>query len=287
MNLPRPVVLCADDVGMTDGISRGIAELAGLGRLSATSVMSNMPAWGRNAGFLEVLKGRIGIGLHLNLTVGQPLAPMPCLAPHGTFPPLGRLLRGTALRAYPPAELGGEIERQLDAFEERHGAAPDFVDGHQHVHVLPGIRAALLRVLAGRGQAGRLWLRDPSDGVRAILKRGIGAGKALTVRTLATSFRRDAAAAGFETNVGFSGFSPLEDETDAGLVLRAAFETLGSKPVVMCHPGYRDDELRSLDPAVESRPAELTFLASFGFEKFLKASGICLAARPGGPALAP
>jgi predicted glycoside hydrolase/deacetylase ChbG (UPF0249 family) len=158
------------------------------------------------------------------------------------------------------------------------------------VHVFPGIRAALFKVLAerglaGRGHAGRLWLRDPADGVRAILKRGICAGKALTVRTLATGFRKDAAAAGFETNHGFSGFSPLEDETDAGLVLRAAFEVLGPKPMVMCHPGYRDDELRSLDPAVGSRSAELAFLASYGFEKFLKVSGICLAARPGGTAL--
>jgi hypothetical protein len=54
----------------------------------------------------------------------------------------------------------------------------------------------------------------------------------------------------------------------------------------MCHPGYPDDELQDLDPAVGSRPAELTFLASFGFEKFLRASEIGLAIRPGGPALA-
>jgi chitin disaccharide deacetylase len=29
---------------------------------------------------------------------------------------------------------------------------------------------------------------------------------------------------------------------------------------VMCHPGEIDDEIRSLDPVVETRPQELAFL---------------------------
>ena len=49
------------------------------------------------------------------------------------------------------------------AFEIVHGEIPDFIDGHQHVHVLPVIRLALLAVLTERGYQGRLWLRDPSE----------------------------------------------------------------------------------------------------------------------------
>ncbi|MBM6592420.1 ChbG/HpnK family deacetylase [Microvirga pudoricolor] len=280
MNLPRPVVLCADDFGLTDGISRAIVELAEGGRVSATGAMTNMPGWRRNAASLQGLKGRIGIGLHLNLTVGEPLAPMPGVAPGGALLPLGRLLRGTFLRSLPVSELKEEIGRQVDAFEQVHGAAPDFVDGHQHVHVLPGIRQALLEVLVSRGYPGRVWLRDPTDAVTSILKRAVSAGKALTVQALASGFRREAEVAGFETNRGFSGFSPLEDETDAGLVIRAAFERVGPKPLIMCHPGYVDDELRALDPVVESRAAERAFLASFGFEKFLSGKGFALVPRP-------
>ena len=39
----RNVILCADDFGLADGVSRGIVELAEMGRLSATGAMTNMP----------------------------------------------------------------------------------------------------------------------------------------------------------------------------------------------------------------------------------------------------
>jgi predicted glycoside hydrolase/deacetylase ChbG (UPF0249 family) len=44
----------------------------------------------------------------------------------------------------------------------------------------------------------------------------------------------------------------------------------------MCHPGYVDDELRALDPAVESRVAELEYLKSDAFEAMLEGRGIRL-----------
>lgn len=280
MNLPRPVVLCADDFGLTDGVSRGIVELVGQGRLSATGAMTNMPAWRRNAPALAPFRDRIGVGLHLNLTTGGPLGPMPILAPGGDFPPLSDLLRLTLLRQAPAAEIRDEIARQLDAFEQAHGAPPAFVDGHQHVHVLPGIRQALFEALAARSYGG-LWLRDPSDALASVLRRRISHRKALVVRVLASGFRREARAAGFETNEGFSGFSPLSDTTDAAPVLGAALAHLGPKPVVMCHPGHVDHTLRGLDRAVESRVAELRYLASDDFSRLLEDRNIVLVARPG------
>jgi predicted glycoside hydrolase/deacetylase ChbG (UPF0249 family) len=45
----------------------------------------------------------------------------------------------------------------------------------------------------------------------------------------------------------------------------------------MCHPGYVDDELRALDPALESREAELAYLASDAFRDLLDAKGLRLA----------
>ncbi len=62
---------------------------------------------------------------------------------------------------FPSAELRAEIARQFVAFEIVHGEIPSFVDGHQHVHVLPVVRLALLAVLTERGYQGRLWVRDP------------------------------------------------------------------------------------------------------------------------------
>ncbi|MBD2748093.1 ChbG/HpnK family deacetylase [Microvirga sp. BT688] len=277
MSLSHNVILCADDFGLADGVSRGIVELAEMGRLSATGAMTNMPGWRRAAGDLKSLQGRLAVGLHLNLTAGSPLGSMPQLAPSGVLPALKDLLPKALKRQLPADEVTQEIERQLDAFLEVHGEPPAFVDGHQHVHVLPVIRQALIQVLQERGYAGRVWLRDPSDKIASILRRPIGRRKALIVKSLSRGFARSAQAAGFWANKGFSGFAPLDLSVPAALVFREAFSKLGSHPVVMCHPGYVDDELRALDPALESRMAELGYLKSDAFEAMLEERGIRLA----------
>jgi len=276
MRPPHSVVLCADDFGLSDGVSRGIVELAETGRVSATGAMTNMPGWRRAARDLKALKGRVAAGLHLNLTTGSPLGAMPQLASSGAFPPLKALLVKAARRQLPGHEIAEEIERQLDAFTDIYGEPPAFVDGHQHVHVLPVVRPALIRVLAARGHAGRVWLRDPSDRTGAILRRPIGRSKAMIVKALAVGFAGRAHAAGFQTNEGFSGFAPLDLTVPADRVFEEAFSGLGRSPVVMCHPGYVDDELRGLDPAVESRMEELEFLKSEAFGSLLERRGIGL-----------
>lgn len=270
----RRVVLCADDFGLTEGVSRGILDLIERGRLSATGAMTNRPPWPRLAAELRRHHGRVAVGLHLNLTLGRPLGPLPSLAPDGVLPGLGALTRAALAGRLARGEVAAEIERQLDAFEEAFGAAPDFVDGHQHVHVLPGIRGPLLAALARRG-ARVVWLRDPSDRPAAILRRP-AAAKAFTVAALAAGFRRAASRAGFATNRGFSGFSAFAPGDDPAALFEAAFRDLGSRPVVMCHPGHPDEELRRLDPVVETRAGELAYLASPRFAALLAREGVVL-----------
>jgi chitin disaccharide deacetylase len=203
------VVLCADDFGLSEGVSRAILELAERGRISAASAMTNCPAFAGAAPRLKAFDGRVGIGLHLNLTAGAPLGPMPGFAPKGVFPPNGAVVAGALTARLPRREIAAEVERQLDAFEAAFGRGPDFVDGHQHVHVLPGLRWVLLEVLERR-RLHALWLRDPRDDLGAILGRRIAAGKALVVEALALGFRKHANRAGFDTNEGFSGYRSFE-----------------------------------------------------------------------------
>nr|WP_244424578.1 ChbG/HpnK family deacetylase [Methylobacterium nodulans] len=272
-------MLCADDYGLSPGVSRGILALARAGRLSATGAMTNLPSFGREAPALREFDGRIGLGLHLTLTAGTPLGAMPRLAPSGRLPALGRLMRMAFAGGLDAAEIAAEIARQLDAFERAIGRPPDFVDGHQHVHVLPGVRGALLLTLKTRGLAGRLWLRDPADRLAAILARP-SAPKAALVRALSLGFREAAGRAGFPTNRGFSGFSDFASGDGVAPAFERAFAALGPAPLVMCHPGEVDEGLRALDPVVESRPAELAYLASERFVAFLEKAGLVLACRP-------
>ena len=41
-----------------------------------------------------------------------------------------------------------EIATQLRAFIDTFGRPPDFLDGHQHVHLFPQVRDAFLKVVA-------------------------------------------------------------------------------------------------------------------------------------------
>ncbi len=280
----QAVVLCADDYGMNAGVSRGILDLVQMGRVSATSCMANAPDWPRAARDLAGTRPEFGVGLHITLTWGRPLGAMPKLAANGQLPTLGALLKGSLAGRLPKVEIAQEIDRQLDVFCEALGRPPDFVDGHQHVHVLPGIRGAVFDALARRSWAGGVWLRDPSDRVAAILARRVAAAKAVIVGMLATGFRRDAHRAGFSTNESFSGFSLFDPARDVGSDVGSYLSALGRRPLVMCHPGRPDPSEggggRAPDGISGARLAEHAYLASQAFADLLARRAIILAPAP-------
>ncbi len=250
------LILCADDYALTEGVSRAIGELAAARRLSATSAMVTMPHWPAMAPRLAAHRGHLAVGLHLNLTLGAPAGPMPRLAPGGSFPGRNALM----LRALPglldAREARGEIERQLDAFEKRIGFPPDHIDGHEHVHVLPGIRAALLDTVARRYGPVKPLVRDPSDRWPAIAARRTSRGKAFGVAALALGLAAQARRLQIPTNEGFSGFSRFDEAVPYADELADALIAPGPRHIVMCHPGHADAELASLDPVVRRRHME-------------------------------
>ena len=250
------IILCADDYALTEGVSRAVGELAAARRLSATSALVTTPCWPAMAQRLVVHRGRIAVGLHLNLTLGAPLGPMPRLAPAGAFPNRNGVLAGALLGLIRRAEVRAEIERQLDAFEKHLGFAPDHIDGHEHVHVLPGIRQSLFDVVARRYAGARPLLRDPSDSWSAISARGAARGKAVAVAALALRFGEGARWHGIPTNAGFSGFSGFDVNEPYAKELERSFRQPGPRHIVMCHPGHPDAELAALDPVVERRRME-------------------------------
>jgi predicted glycoside hydrolase/deacetylase ChbG (UPF0249 family) len=250
------ILLCADDYALTEGVSRAVQELAAARRLSATSAMVTTPHWPAMAQRLRVHRGRIAVGLHLNLTLGAPLGAMPRLAPGGVLPGrnavLARVLTGRASRR----EIAAEIERQLDAFEAHLGFPPDHIDGHEHMHVLPGIRRCLLDAVARRYPRMKPLLRDPADSWSAIAARGGVRGKAGAVAALAARFGAAARRRGIPTNRGFSGFSSFDVSVPYAGELERAFRLPGPRHIVMCHPGHPDAALAALDPVVERRRME-------------------------------
>ena len=251
----KSLTICADDYALSPAVSLGIRKCLAAGRVTATSAMTNRPSWPQAARELRAMSGTFEVGLHLNLTCGEPLGEMPVLAPGGSLPDARALMRSKA----PQAEIRLEIIRQLQAFHTHMGRWPDFLDGHQHVHVLPNVRAALWQALADLDLKGQLWLRNSSDRLNRILIRGVQVKKALIVKALARGFAKEAERHGFETNDSFAGFSAFDVNGNYASDFARYLKAPGKRHLIMCHPGYVDDELRAADTLQEARVRELEF----------------------------
>ena len=261
--------LCADDYALSPAVSLGIREALAAGRLSATGAMTTRPSWPRAARELKALGVDADFGLHFNLTLGAPLTAMPGLAPEGLLPSIGALVRLARQNALPEAEIRAELAAQFDAFLGRIGRAPDFLDGHQHVQILPGIRTWVIEELQRRKLPGRIWLRDSADRPWRILARTSNLPKALGLAWLARGFSAEAARAGIAVNDGFAGFSAFDPANDYAAAFEGYLAAPGKTHLVMCHPGHVDEELAALDPVTTTRERELAFLLSDRFAQIM------------------
>ena len=103
------IMLCADDYAMTEGVTRSILELASAARLSATSAMTTSRHWPDAAEKLARARDRVSTGLHVNLTLGPPLGPLPRLAPGGKLPTIGDITAQAIGGKLDTTELRAEI----------------------------------------------------------------------------------------------------------------------------------------------------------------------------------
>jgi len=267
LSMPFAFTLSADDYGYRPGVSAAIRRLAFAGRLSATSAIVNGFAFSEAAPFVPALRARIDVGLHLNLVEGRALGPMRRLAPSGLLPPLGDLVRMALTGAIEAQEIRDEVRRQIDAFTRAAGAPPDFLDGHQHAHALPGIGRAVLDALAESG-LGHIPVRDPSDRLTRLLTRPAPKAKALVIAGLTRGFGRIARRRGVPTNDGFSGVYGFDAADPYALLMTRFLAQPGPRHLVMCHPGDSDDDPLS-DPIRPARLREAAFLASSAFDDLL------------------
>ncbi|QDW36687.1 ChbG/HpnK family deacetylase [Bradyrhizobium sp. KBS0727] len=275
---PRRIWLCADDYGLAEGVNRAIRELIGRGRLNATSVMVVGPAIGRDEvkALQEVAakSPRCAIGLHATLT-----APFRPLTMHfrptdgGMFPAFPKLLRAGLLRRLDVEMIYGELMVQLATFKDLFGRAPDFVDGHQHAQLFPQARDAFLRAV--KEAAPGAWVRQ--GGRLQPLAKRLGAPKALVLDVLSSQFRKRATRAGLAFNPAFAGAYDFSTEPDFGALMRQFLDGLPEDGLVMCHPGFVDETLASLDPLTTQREAEHAFLAGDRFPPLLAANNVTLA----------
>jgi len=272
---PRQIWLCADDYGISPAVSTAIRELIARRRLNAASVMVVTPSFSSNeaASLRDAADAHAAIGLHLTLTA--PYRPLTDFAPlrDGAFLPLAGMARRALLRQLEAARLDAEIARQLAAFRTAFGRAPDYVDGHQHIHVFPQIREAALRVI--KQSAPQAWLRQ--CGRPKAARKSLADPKGYILDALSGQLRALAAKYGVRTNPAFAGTYAFRPEADFAKLFVGFLDGLPDGGLVMCHPGKVDGELRQLDPLTDLREREYAFLLDERFPRLLAERGYALA----------
>jgi predicted glycoside hydrolase/deacetylase ChbG (UPF0249 family) len=273
----RRIWLCADDYGISPGVNAGIRELIARGRINATSIMVAAPLFNRReAAALDSLNSgekRAALGLHV--TLSAPFKPLSTnFAPlrEGRFLPHSNMLRVATARRLLSELLRIEIATQLRSFIDVFGRPPNFLDGHQHVHLFPQIRDVFLRI-AAQG-APNAWVRQ-CGGARH--GRRWHDHKALTLDILSIGFRRKAKRLGIAANPAFAGTYNFSSRADFAKIFPRFLSGLPDGGLIMCHPGFVDAELKAIDSLTTLREHEFAFFNSDSFLKVMADHGVVLA----------
>ncbi len=283
----KALIVNADDLGWTEGVNRGIAEAHRRGIVTSATLLANGPAF---ASAVELARGepRLGVGVHLNLSTGAPLLPrwdVPSLVnEQGLFPggPANLLLRrwrGLLNLAEVESEWEAQINRVRNA-----GIVPTHLDGHKHVHMLPGLFEVAAR-LARRHDIRAMRIAIENATLRACLASRNGmfspliARQSLQARAIGflamdapSLFRR----AGLVSPDSFCGISHTGALTALGLA-----SLLNNLPEgvteLMTHPGYSDSALRGSPTRLQtSRPSEVERLTDSALRNLIAKRGIRL-----------
>ena len=139
--MTRRLIVNADDWGLSHGVSDGILAAHRHGIVSSTTVLVTADLDREQVARLR--DSGLGVGLHVNLTLGQPLTRGRSLVDGN-----GRFVRDArrAAARVSAADVRAEVEAQVERFESALKRRPTHLDTHHHVGLHPPVRDVLLEV---------------------------------------------------------------------------------------------------------------------------------------------
>lgn len=240
----RFLIVNADDFNLTPGVSKAILECHDQGVVTSTTVLINRSD---DSCLVQPLLKRknLGIGLHLNITLGKPIMlgrkVASLLAEEGHF---RKCLE--QVRKFPKKkEVYAEWEAQIRLFKKTFSKLPTHLDTHHQIHDHP----FYYRILTELAKNCRL------------------------------PFRRSKV-----MKIAHPLFNPphLWGDLDPGRYWKKTMliEQIKKLPPgiheIMCHPGYSDFDLKKISSFTEGREAERKIFASPELRQWVKARGVKL-----------
>lgn len=258
----KKIILCADDFGLRPGVNRAILDLASKGRLSATTVMTTSPLLESDRKTLAAHS--LDLGLHFDLTEFPPLtgkSPVP-----GPVS-LRKLLLASWSNTLRQDVVAAELQAQMNKFRDLFGSWPRFLDGHEHVHQLSGVRQAAL----AQAKKHRMVLRCGDDTLNRIFARRTAISKSIAIGFMGRRLRNEAVRRQVRVNSAFSGLYDFSQGLQYEKLFRRFTSNIVPGTLIVCHPGVAEPVA---DPIGPQREAEYRFFSSDAFEQTLVESGV-------------
>ncbi len=274
------LIINADDAGIDVYRNRGIFDAIDHGVVTSISVIVAQAGW--KDLFKRLTKHHkkrraFGVGLHLNLTAGKPL-----IADHKTlagpdgyffnkFDLFDRAMKGKISER----EVAQEFKAQLFLFKKSE-ISPSHIDGHNHVHLLPGAREGFLKSMPKDS-----WVRLPfASREKELNPKALGAkdvyGDMKYLVKVSNFLSREAKKSWGNRFRHVDDFGGIELTPFPTLgKFQAAIEKLqGRVCELMCHPGATAQGPCTPFSKLPERQRELKILKSAGLQSFLKKKNI-------------
>ena len=294
----RKLIVNADDLGLTAGVNRAIAETHRSGIVSSVTLMANGAAF-EDAVTAARSAPSLSVGCHVVLVDGTPVSPpdrvdtlvaIRSAEPDKFYSSLSGFAARAMLGGFDRDQLVAEVTAQIRKIQST-GLQVTHLDTHKHAHVFPEILVALLRAARICGVRA---IRNPFVPVKAIParlfkhKRNLWKryGQVRMLHTFSRQFLQRTKRAGLLTPDGVVGVI----ETGFGVNAKDSHgessgyssgyssllrQTLASLPEgtweLVCHPGYNDADLRRAGTRLlNSREEERRLLTSAELRQFLE-----------------
>jgi len=283
----KQLIVNADDFGLTNQVNRGILAAHRHGIVTSATLMANGEAF---ESAVEIARHApdLGVGIHLNLTQGIPVSPAHTIRTlvdkrGRLYLSPGRLWRGVVTRQVSLDDIHTELRAQI-AKVRRAGISPTHLDGHKHVHVLPGISKVVIRLA---GDFGIRSVRCPVEEIprlSTLLQSQPGVPASLIKQSLvargvsyfARRFGARLARAGIFSPAHFYGICQTGFLNIRGIqdILQHLSEGTSE---LMCHPGYFGTDLeRTGTRLLAQREVEIQALTADSVGKLVMARNIQL-----------
>lgn len=141
------LVFNADDFGMSRGVNNAIINLAINRKISATTVMVNMPFWRQVVDLLKL--EYFDIGLHFNIVKGRPVSSIEdvnsIVDSEGNFYPRNILIQRFKAGLVDTDDITTEFENQFNLLLSMIGERMTHIDSHHGLHNLHWVCASILK----------------------------------------------------------------------------------------------------------------------------------------------